>query len=136
MSWVSLRWGALLLTSAAIFLAGYKVAEWRIGSARFKETQAALEALRFQQQTEELLSRSLLDENIKETAKFLQFEQDARVIYQNTIKKVKVYVPGNRACDVPAAAIRLRNDIAATFNMPEGSTDRTSAGAKADTTTP
>lgn len=130
-SWL---WGLRALTAAALFLAGYKVAEWRLNAAKLEDVQAALENLRQEQLLAEVLSRNLLAENLKETAKFLQSEQEARVIYQNAIKKVRVYIP---ACTVSSGAISLRNEVARTHStVPVDGAPRTAGGAATDTRTP
>jgi hypothetical protein len=116
MSWVSLRWGALLLTSAAIFLAGYKVAEWRNDAARLAEYKAALQALEDDRRLQGMQSRNLMLQNLQSSALFRQEEAKTTVLYQNTIKKVVRYVPNSRNCDVPAAAIGMRNDIASSYS--------------------
>jgi hypothetical protein len=116
----SVRLGLTVLAAAAIFIAGYKVASWRHSAGRLQEVAAALEDVRQQQKLVDIQSRKLLQDNIN-ISKLIADGDTKSTVLLKTIVRTR-YVSDNRACDVPAAAISLRNDIADAYDpLPVGS---------------
>ncbi len=110
MNWQTLKWGLTALTSVAIFLAGYKIAEWRHNSARLQEVADALKEVEALRKLEQEQQKELFEQNIKWVHELLESKEHIRVVTRTNIKKVPVYVQDNRACDYSPDAVRLRNE--------------------------
>jgi hypothetical protein len=96
------RWGLYGLIAVGLLAVGWTVNSWRIDAARLKDAQAALRS--------EMAARVKADaDRLDLGMKLSEAEADILTATKIITKKVKIYVPDNRACDLGLPAIRLLN---------------------------
>lgn len=125
---IYLKAGALLVFVLGLVVIGWKANGWRIDAAKAEGYRLEL---RNELQRRVAADAARLDLQRKlETAK-----ARVEIKTQEVIKKVKVYVPSNRDCDLNDDVVRLLNDARAgglSSTAPVTATTSRSAGPKPD----